>query len=76
MTDSRHITQINRETGDYIVRIKSHRVPDPVAVAIEEILHNLRSSLDLLAWELHVVNEAPPQPLPDGSPWRRIQFPI
>ena len=45
---------------------------------VGDILHNLRSMLDHIVWQLTIANgHTPPSfPLPKGSDWRRIQFPI
>lgn len=58
------------------------------AVMLGNILHNLRSALDVLVWELSVKHQAdrqaqglpaqpaPVEPLALGSKWRQVQFPI
>lgn len=47
-------------------------------VAIGEIVHNIRSSLDNLTWALSEAysGASPPYPIPRGSPWRQVAFPI
>lgn len=52
------------------------------AVMIGNIVHNLRSALDILVWELSVKHQTalpaplPVEPLALSSPWRQVQFPI
>lgn len=51
--------------------------PSPLewSVLVGEIIHDLRSTLDHLAWGLSELNSgSAPYPLPNS--WRRIQFPI
>ena len=49
---------------------------------IGDIVHNLRSALDQIAWGLSVDYQAtlgsrpPPDPIPRDDPWRVISFPI
>lgn len=51
---------------------------------VGNIVHNLRSALDILVFELAVRHQAsmpgglpaPIEPLRTDSPWRRTQFPI
>jgi hypothetical protein len=44
---------------------------------IGDVIHNLRSALDHIAWGLTDVARGPaPDPIPDGSPWHRVAFPI
>jgi hypothetical protein len=48
---------------------------------IGDVVHNLRSALDHLVWQLTIANGyTPPNPIPaggkPGSEWRRIHFPI
>lgn len=43
-----------------------------------DVVHDLRSALDHIAWQttLNRHGPAPPEPLPRRDPWRRIAFPI
>jgi hypothetical protein len=47
---------------------------------IGDVVHNLRSALDQLIWGLSVEFEGseapPPDPIPSGSPWRGVRFPV
>lgn len=43
---------------------------------VGDILHNLRSALDHLAWELTVANSGPAPADPVGGKWKRVGFPI
>jgi hypothetical protein len=57
----------------------SQEPPLPVwGAIIGEVVHNLRSAIDHLVWKLSDKHSgpAPPHPLPRGSPWSRIEFPI
>jgi hypothetical protein len=54
------------------------------AVMVGNVVHNLRSALDILVWELSLRHQAtlanglppPVEPIALDSPWRRSQFPI
>lgn len=67
-------------TGQLVCYAELLREPPLVdwAVLIGDIVHSLRATLDNLVWELSVDfrGPAPDDPLPPGSPWRRIGFPI
>jgi hypothetical protein len=71
----RYESHFDRESGKQIVRI---RFPEPVPtefrLIIGDCLHNLRSALDNLAYEL-AVSEHGSSPLP-GRHERRSEFPI
>lgn len=48
-------------------------------VAIGDIVHNLRSALDGVVWQLALKFNPPgppPDPIPSSSPWKRLAFPI
>ena len=46
---------------DYVVRIKASREPPiELAIMLGDVLYNLRSSLDHLAWQLASLNGKPP----------------
>ncbi len=52
-------------------------LPAHWAIVLGHIFHDLRASLDNLAWLLAEDHSGPaPWPIPKGSPWRRLQFPI
>lgn len=60
------------DTGEQVVRIRSHRqppldAPPRLGVIVGDILHNLRSALDHLIWQLAVIGTGPGE---------RNQFPI
>ena len=73
-------SQIDQQTGEHWVFIEPRRSIPQIkwAVIIGDIVHNLRTALDHLIWELAVLRrgEPPPHPLPSGSPWRSLQFPV
>jgi hypothetical protein len=49
-----------------------------LGATIGDVVHNLRSALDHLVWQLTIAEgyTPPPNPLPKGSDWRKIGFPI
>jgi hypothetical protein len=48
-----------------------------LGAAIGDVIHNLRAALDYIVWELSDTQvTAPTLPIPFGSPWRRVQFPV
>lgn len=67
-------------TNDIVCYVQLLREPAFLAWAsiIGDVVHNLRATLDNLVWELSVAfSGAPPDdPIPAGSRWRRICFPI
>ena len=63
------LADFNRKAGYQYVRIKdAPTLPDEWGVVIGEIVHNLRSALDLLAWQL-ALKDTP-------EPYGRTAFPI
>lgn len=79
-TEPYELTEVfNPQTGAYrLVVSKFTPLPRSWPVIVGDVLHNLRSMLDYIVWQLTVANgHHPPQfPLAKGSPWKRIQFPI
>lgn len=67
------------EEGTIILRAVVHSEPPVIqwGVAIGEIVHNLRSALDHVAFDLAAAKEGPPpDPIPLGDKWRKVSFPI
>lgn len=64
---------------DFWLRVHIRHEPPVLewGARIGEIVHDLRSALDHPVWQLTILNNvAPPFPLPAGSDWRLIEFPI
>jgi hypothetical protein len=74
----RRIEQLNPDTGEYVLKLTSEPTPPEWGPIVGDVIHNLRSALDHLVWELAVSNGKvpPPFPLPKSSPWADLQFPI
>jgi hypothetical protein len=65
---------VDHDPMEVIGRI--HRKPPPdIPARIGDIIHNLRSSLDHLAWGLSAKSGSRPPTDPSG-PWRRVQSPF
>jgi hypothetical protein len=63
------IVQIEPQSGDHMIYAEIVRPPPPMlSVIVGDVLHNLRSGLDHLAWEL-VIRAG-------GKPGRHTSFPI
>jgi len=63
------LAELDRNTGDQIIRVSdAPSVPVEWGVIIGEIVHDLRSALDLLAWQLALLNKA--------CPYGETMFPI
>lgn len=63
------VSEVNPETGDEVYRVRVVEQPPPrFAAMVGDIVHNLRSSLDLLAWQLVEAG--------GGSPGDQTMFPI
>ncbi len=59
----------DRQSGKYVFHAKKIKQPDlEVAISIGDVLHNLRSTLDNLVWQLALLNTA--------KPYWRGAFPI
>lgn len=65
------------QTGHQSIGIRSvEEPPEAISLIIGDVLQNFRASLDL-AWQLTIANgNTPPIPIPPGSEWRRIEFPV
>jgi hypothetical protein len=66
-------------SGEFILR--AHVLKEPCllewGLIAGDVVHNLRSALDYVVWDLSVYESGPvPEPIPDRSDWRRIEFPI
>lgn len=63
-------TEFDRKAGNYPIIVKScpSELPEQWSVIVGEITHNLRSALDLLAWQLALL-ETP-------TPYNKTAFPI
>jgi hypothetical protein len=70
-------TERDSKTGKIIVYGEpSREAPIPEwGVVIDDIVHNLRSALDHLVWQLTLAEGHVPPPTVSGK-WRRITFPI
>lgn len=62
------VHEFNPETAEYVVRGRVTKAPIYLAVIVGDVAHNLRSSLDHLAWQLAL--------LATPTPYERTQFPI
>lgn len=76
-----HIRTIDPIVSEFLLRIRPTGNEPPIydwGARIGEIIHDLRSALDHLVWQLTLANgHTPPAfPLPRGSCWRRVSFPI
>jgi hypothetical protein len=61
--------KLNADKTSYIYRIEPGSLPDPrIATILGDAIHNMRSSLDHLAWQLALLNTA--------TPYHRTEFPI
>lgn len=61
--------EVDAASGDRLYRVKITDNPPPLlAVIVGDALHNLRSALDHLVWQLWIVN--------GQTPNRRVEFPI
>ncbi len=76
-------TQPNIQTGEIAIYGEVFGEPptDEWGAIIGDVVHNLRSALDHLVWQLTIANghTPPPNPIPKrgpGSEWRDIGFPI
>lgn len=70
---------LNPTTGSYrLLLVKVTPAKKEWSLLIGELIHNLRSSLDHMIWQLAIGNGKTPDPfpLPRGSKWRNLQFPI
>lgn len=71
--------EFDSQSAEIVVKAQVLREPPEVqwSVILGEIIHDLRSALDHLAFAMAVRHSGPaPEPLPSPSPWRRIEFPI
>jgi hypothetical protein len=73
-------TKDDWQTGEVIIYAETlTKVPvDEWGAIIGDVVHNLRSALDHLVWQLTLANgnTPPPNPVPRDSCWRKIGFPI
>lgn len=69
---------LDANTGVYELRIKPNAIPPGWSIIIGEILHDLRSALDHLVWQLTLANGyTPPRRFSRRKTrWRFIEFPI
>jgi hypothetical protein len=62
------------------VRIRAREIQEhPTTdwgVLIGDVVHNLRSALDHLVFDLTSIKHTPPHPFPASGQWRRVEFPI
>jgi hypothetical protein len=60
------------------VVVKPTPVPMEISFMAGDVVHNLRSTLDHLVWQLTLANDNPKPvfPLPSGSSWRDVFFPL
>jgi hypothetical protein len=68
----------DRRTGEHLLRLLPVEQP-PLQWAVEagEVLHDLRSALDHLVYQLVGLNKDPPRgQLSPRSPWNALRFPI
>jgi hypothetical protein len=74
------VTLTERFVKEFWLRATIRHAPPVEAwgVRIGEIVHDLRSALDHLVWQLTIANGhvPPPFPLGTGDQWRRTGFPI
>lgn len=69
------LVDIDPSSGRYRLGRREVPIAGAVAFTAGDAVHNLRSTLDHLVWQLRIANEGdPPDPLP--SDWRNLQFPI
>jgi hypothetical protein len=62
------VGKFERESSEYVLRGKVTKATAYLGVIAGDVVHNLRSSLDHLAWQLALLNTA--------TPYARTQFPI
>ena len=69
---------LDRSSGWWTFRLKAEPVPTEISFMVGDVLHNLRSALDHLVWQLTIANGNTPDlfPLARKSNWAKIQFPI
>ncbi|HUF60065.1 MAG TPA: hypothetical protein VMR89_11410 [Actinomycetota bacterium] len=69
----------DRDKSEVVVEAIVRKNPDPMwSVAVGEILHDIRSSLDHLVWQLVGANRGRllPVHVPRKSPWTKLQYPL
>jgi hypothetical protein len=65
----RFVGQMNPKTGEYVLGVQGLPAMDPAwSLSVGDIVHNLRSALDHLAWQLVILD--------GGTPDENTQFPI
>src|SRR5215213_8436860 len=74
-------TKDDWQTAKVFVHGKPVPVVEEWGPIIGDVVHNLRSALDHLVWQLTIANgHTPPNPIPwrgqPGAEWRDIRFPI
>lgn len=62
------VGEFNRKTSEYVIRGEVTKSTGHIGVIAGDVLHNLRSALDHLAWQLALLTTA--------TPYDRTQFPI
>jgi hypothetical protein len=69
---------LDPSSGWWTLRLKVKPVPSEIPFMIGDILHNLRSTLDHLVWQLTIANGKTPDsfPLDKKSNWAKTQFPM
>lgn len=69
------VVDVDPSTGRYRLGRRGVPIAGDVAFMAGDAVHNLRSTLDHLVWQLRIAHEGtPPDPLP--SDWIGLQFPI
>lgn len=71
-------TEPSSNTGEVIVYASAVREPPAQewSAIIGDVVHNLRSTLDHLVWQLTLTEGHVPPPSLKGSAWKDIRFPI
>jgi hypothetical protein len=75
------VTKDDWQTAEVFIHGEAEPPVEEWGAIIGDVVHNLRSALDHLVWQLTIANgHTPPNPIPPrgrpGSEWRQISFPI
>jgi hypothetical protein len=70
--------EYNPKTTEHLLRLRIVKKPrlDVWAAVAGDVVHNLRSALDHVVWELTIRNRGTKPAYPLTSDWKRIEFPI
>lgn len=65
----RFVGEMDAQTGEYVLSVRDLPAMDPAwSLQVGDVVHNLRSALDHLAWQLVILD--------GGEPTEKTQFPV